>query len=858
MNFGKKSTQRKRKVLNSNSSRMGNKALIIFLRTFFFSLVAVCSIVFCMGIGSFRAIIDNSPDISQVNIMPIGNATFIYDADGNQMQKLSAPTANRMSVSINKIPLHMQHAIVAIEDERFYEHNGIDVRGILRAFINGVSHGFHFNEGASTLTQQLLKNNVFTNWTNEGKIERFKRKFQEQYLALQLEAALTADGKDTKSVILENYLNTINLSAGTYGVQAAAQRYFGKNSEDLTLSECAVLAAIPQNPYAFNPIRHPEKNAERRQKVLTNMLEQGYISNAEYQEALNDNVYERIQETDSMTAVSAPYSYFIDELTSQIINDLQTQKGYTKVQAQTALYSGGLQVYTTQDPHIQQIMDEEYQNEENFPENIQYGLDWALTVEKSDGSTQNYSKEMLSLYFRNKDEQFDLLFDTEEEGISYVEEYKKAVVEPGEKIIAERISFMPQPQSSMVIIDQSTGYVKALVGGRGKKTASLTLNRATSTYRQPGSTFKPLAVYGPAINDLNLTLADKYNDEMITYEDSSRPVKNAYNDYRGPMSIREAIKVSCNTVAVKCFRDLTPETGYKYLKRLGFDKVTDHAVINGQVFSDVGEPTALGGITIGVSTLELTAAYAAIANGGLYTKPIFYTKILDQDGEVLLENHPETDQIFKPSTAFLLTSAMESVVNEAGGTGNAMRLDNMPVSGKTGTTSATRDVWFAGFTPYYTCAVWAGYDSMELLKEDSKSFHTTLWHNVMSRIHSDLPKAEFKRPDNVQQVTICSQSGLLSGLGCVPRKEWFVDSTVPKSRCTQHYVPPTPEPTPVPTATPTPEATETPSPTLTPKPTQSVPTTPPAPTSSALEVPDETAASEPSGSPVERFSLDHE
>ena len=251
-----------------------------------------------MGIGAFRAILDTAPDISDVNIMPSGNATFVYDADGNQLQKLSAPNANRMSVSISKIPLNMQHAIVAIEDERFYEHNGIDIQGILRAFVNGVSHGFHFNEGASTLTQQLLKNNVFTNWTNEGKIERFKRKIQEQYLALQLEASLTAEGMDTKSVILENYLNTINLSAGTYGVQAAAQRYFGKNSEDLTLSECAVLAAIPQNPYAYNPIRFPEENAKRRKKVLTNMRNQGYISEAEYQEALADNVYERIQETD--------------------------------------------------------------------------------------------------------------------------------------------------------------------------------------------------------------------------------------------------------------------------------------------------------------------------------------------------------------------------------------------------------------------------------------------------------------------------------------------------------------------------------------------------------------------------------
>lgn len=799
MNFSKDSVQNKRKKLTSASSRIGNHAGVSFLRILFISFIAVCVIGVCMGIGAFRSIIASAPDISDVNIMPNGNATFVYDADGNQLQKLSAPTANRMSVSIDKIPLNMQHAIVAIEDERFYEHNGIDVRGILRAFVNGIMRGFRFNEGASTLTQQLLKNNVFTNWTNEGKIERFKRKIQEQYLALQLEESLTAEGLDTKSVILENYLNTINFSAGTYGIQAASQRYFGKSSQDLTLSECAVLAAIPQNPYMYNPINHPEKNAERRQKVLRNMLEQNYISQAEYDEALADNVYERIQETDSALPTSTPYSYFIDELTSQIITDLQEKLGYTKVQAQNALYSGGLRIYTTQDPEIQAIMDEVYQDESNFPASTQVGIDWALTVEKEDGTTQNYSKEMMRVYFRDQEgSDFDLLFASEEEAQSYVDAYKAAVVGANDKIIAERISFAPQPQSSMVLIDQRTGYVKALVGGRGTKTASLTLNRATDTYRQPGSTFKPLAVYGPAINDFNLTLADTYVDQAITYEDSNRTVKNAYSGYRGTMSIRDAIKVSCNTIAIQCFRDITPRLGYEYLKRLGFDRVTDYEVINGQVFDDAREPTALGGITNGVSTLELTAAYAAIANQGGYIKPVFYTKVYDYNGNVLLENNPEPQKIFRESTAYLLTSAMESVVNESGGTGTDLKLSNMPVAGKTGTTSATRDVWFAGFTPYYTCAVWAGYDTNELLEEDCKSFHRTLWKQVMSRVHEDLPYKDFEQPDSVEKVTICAESGLLAGLGCPTTTEYFESSTVPTTRCTQHYVPPTPTPTPTP------------------------------------------------------------
>lgn len=525
------------------------------------------------------------------------------------------------------------------------------------------------------------------------------------------------------------------------------------------------------------------------------MLDQGYITKAQYEEALADNVYERIQATDSSQETATPYSYFIDELTSQIITDLQEQKGYTKVQAQNALYSGGLRIYTTQDPSIQSILDEEYQNEENFPAHTQVGIDWALTVQKADGTTQNYSKEMMKLYFKDHgDENFDLLFDSEEEAQNYVDQYKAAVVGEGETIVAERISFAAQPQSSMVIIDQHTGYVKALVGGRGEKTASLTLNRATDTYRQPGSTFKPLAVYGPAINDLGLTLADTYVDQAITYENTNRPVKNAYSGYRGTMTIRDALKYSCNTIAVQCFRDITPRLGYTYLKELGFDKVTDHEVINGQVYDDAREPTALGGITNGVSTLELTAAYATIANGGTYTKPVFYTKILDQNGDVVLENKPQTTEVFRESTAYLLTSALESVVNDEGGTGNGLQLDNMPVAGKTGTTSATRDVWFAGFTPYYTCAVWAGYDTNEFLEDDCKSFHKTLWKKVMSRIHEDLPHVDFEMPSTVKEATICTSSGLLAGSGCPTRTEYFETSTIPTVRCTRHYVAPTPSP----------------------------------------------------------------
>ena len=827
MNFGKKGVQRKKEQLDSSSTMMGKKAGISALRVLFLSIIAFCTIVICLGVGAYRGIIDSAPDISDVNIMPLGYATFVYDADGNQLQKLNSAEGNRISVSISEIPKNMQHAIVAIEDSRFYEHNGVDPRGMLRAAAVAISTGFQRTQGASTITQQLLKNNVFTDWTEENRLQSIKRKLQEQYLAVELEKSLAAEGKNAKDVILENYLNTVNFGAGAYGVQTAAQTYFGKDCKDLTLSECAVLAAIPQNPTKWNPRNHPEKNAERRETVLDYMLEQEYITQAEHDEAMADDVYARIQERSSSSSTATPYSYFIDELISQIKQDLMEQKGYTSVQASNAIYSGGLRIYTTQDPQIQQIMDEEFQNEANFPENIQIGLDWALTVDHADGKRQNYSREMMQVYFRDIDPTFDLLFSSEEEAQSYIDQYKAAIVGPNDTIVAERSSFTPQPQASMTVIDQRTGYVKGIVGGRGQKTASLTLNRATDTFRQPGSTFKILSTYGPDMDLGRINLATVVADEPYNYSDGS-PVHNSDNAYHGNVTIRTAIANSYNVVAVKTLTEITPQTGFDYLLRMGFSEL-----INDKNW-DVIQPLALGGITNGVSNLELTAAYAAIANGGVYIEPIFYTKVTDQDGNVLLENTPVETRIFKESTSYLLTSAMEDVVTA--GTGVDFKLNSMTVAGKTGTTSSYKDLVFAGFTPYYTAAIWAGCDVNVELPEEYRHFHKTLWTNVMNRIHQDLPDVGFKAPTSVKEVTICSETGLLAGNGCPRAKEYFELSQVPTTRCTQHYVPPRPTPTPTPSATPTPTATPSPTPTA-------------EPTQEPTEEPTEEPTPEPTDSP---------
>ena len=784
MNYGKKSTAKKRTALISRSSMMGKRARVSFIRVLFVSLIALCIAVTCLGVGSFRGVIDTAPDVDDIDIMPLGYATFLYDDAGNQIRKLAAPNSNRLPVTLDQIPADLQHAVVAIEDERFYEHNGIDVKGILRAGMKALTTG-DFSEGASTITQQLLKNNVFTNWTSEStQLERFTRKIQEQYLAVQVEK------KTDKDTILENYLNTINLGAGSYGVQAAARQYFDKDVWDLNLSECATLAGITQNPTKFNPIINPDSNRKRRKEVLQHMLDQNYITQDQYDEALADDVYSRIQaaqEKNSSTE-NTVYTYFEDELTDQIINDLMNIKGYTKKQATNLLYSGGLKVYTTQDSKIQNILDEEYADPSNYPDTVQYELDYALTVTDPDGNQVNYSKEMLQLYFQNENPDFDLLFDSPEDGQTYVDKYKASILANGSKVLAERVNFAPQPQSSMSVIDQHTGYVKALIGGRGEKTASLTLNRATDTTRQPGSTFKIVSTYAPALNEKGMSLATTFEDEPYEYPDGS-PVNNATRSYNGTTTIRTAIQNSINVVAVKCLEKVPPELGLKYLDNFGFTTLAHGTEAdkdaNGNVWSDANLATALGGITRGVTNVELCASYAAIANGGNYIKPIYYTKILDHNGNVLIENTAAERSVIKESTAFLLTSAMEDVVKQ--GTGTACQLDNMPVAGKTGTTEAYNDLWFVGYTPYYTCAVWSGYDNNEKLPDYARNFHKALWKKVMTRIHEGLPSKEFEKPASVEKLSVCEETGLLPRAGCPVITEYFDVGTMPTEYCDQHF-----------------------------------------------------------------------
>ena len=783
MNYGKRGVRKKQQTLNAIGKKWSRKIAFTFVQVFLVAIIGAAIIGTSAGIGAFKGVLATAPDISNIDVTPTGFSTFVYDIEGNQIQKLVSTDSNRIPVTIDMVPQDLKDAFVAIEDSRFYDHNGIDIKGIIRAGVVGIQNR-HFSEGASTITQQLLKNNVFTDWTSEDSLaDKFKRKFQEQYLALELEKVMD---KDT---ILINYMNTINLGQNTLGVEAASRRYFDKHVNELTLSECAVIAGITQNPSRFNPITHPEKNAERREKVLGDMKDQGYISEEEYQEALADDVYSRIQIADSENEDTAVNTYFVDAVVDDVMADL-IDAGYNETQAFTLLYSGGLKIYSTLDPKIQAICDKAFADESNFPANVKWYLNYELTIERANGDRENVSTEMFRKYWReNRSNSYNLIYASQEEAYQDIEAYKDAVMNAGDEVYGENIHLTPQPQVSLVVEDQSTGRIVAMVGGRGAKTASRTLNRATDTMRQPGSTFKVVSTYAPALDSAGLTLATVMNDAPFNYA-TGRPVANWYGEqYRGLSSLRDGIRDSMNIVAVKTLTQITPQLGFDYLRNFGFTTLVEREEINGEIFSDIQQTTALGGLTHGVTNEELNAAYACIANGGTYIKPKLYTKVLDHDGNIVLDNTmPDSKQVIKETTAFLLTDAMVDVVTS--GTGASVNFGGMAIAGKTGTTSDYNDVWFAGYTPYYTATTWAGFDNNVKLTGEEKNLAKKLWRVVMAEIHEELPSESFSVPSGIVTATVCSRSGKspIAGLcdGTL-RTEYFTEDTLPSESCDVHY-----------------------------------------------------------------------
>lgn len=782
MNYGRNHTSRQRVQMQAKAAkkrRRNGKSAIHPLKIILLVILAIGIIGLLTGGILLKTIIDDTPQITASDLRPSAYTTTAYACDGTTVIGTFVSTgSNRVFKSLDEIPKDLQNAFIAVEDARFYDHKGIDVKGIARAFFTGIKSGGNFSQGGSTITQQLIKNSIFPNFSNETKWQKVERKVQELYLALQVEKII-----DNKDEILENYLNTINMGQNTLGVQAASKRYFGKDVSELTLSECATLAAITKSPSGYNPITNPEANNKRRQKVLKDMKSQKMITQEQYDEALADDVYSRIQVANTTyTQNLSVNSYFVDEVAKSVIKDLQSKLGYTEEQARSAVYSGGLKIMTTQDLTMQQICDEEINRAANYPSKVQWTVTGAISIIHVDGSQTHYDHNHFGNFIKDKYKvEYGTTFASQDIANERIQEFINAKKTHADDTAITNITLSPQPQSTVVIMDQHTGHVKAMVGGRGDKSSNMSLNRATQSGRQPGSTFKVLSTYVPALDAKGNTLATTILDAPYKYK-SGEPVNNHWSGYKGNITIRYCIQQSANVCTVKKYTEITPALGLQYLTE-NFGFTTLDAV------QDSGQATSLGGITNGVYNIELTAAYAAIANGGVYTEPILYTHLYDHDGNLLYENTPNTKVAMKASTAYLITSAMKDVVTK--GTGTLTRLSGMISAGKTGTTTDDRDFWFSGFTPYLTASVWGGFDDNQSM-EGTSSFHKVIWRKIMQRIHDTYKykSVDFTMPDTVVRKTVCSETGKLATDTCPKITEYFDKESLPNKKCAGHTAPP--------------------------------------------------------------------
>ncbi len=656
-----------------------------YRRYFLIALGILCIILLGVICGSVCGCIMRADDLDLQNLN-MDFTTFVYYMDSEtgepQIMDKLFDDENRIWADYETIPQYMKDAFVSIEDVRFYSHGGYDIKRIMGAAFSMLKKR-DYSYGASTITQQLVKN-----LTGDDEVT-IERKIQEIYRAIQIEREFSKDE------ILELYLNTIYLSQQCNGVQAAANVYFGKDVSQLSLAECASIAGITQYPSLYDPLVNPKNNKEKQEIVLGKMLELGKISEEEYTKAVSENLV-FVQKEQAETVMSSS-SYFVDAVIEEVLRDLQEEKGYAKQVALRMIYSGGLKIYTTADPHVQKTLEDVYINEKSFP--------------KTSGDVK--------------------------------------------------------PESAAVVMDPETGYIVGLVGGRGEKTASRTLNRATDTLRQPGSTIKPIAVYAPAIEYGHISPTSSVVDGPITINGWSP--RNAGGGFSGTVTISTAVARSLNTVAVKVLDKITLDASFDFMRNnLGITSLVENDLRDNKVFTDKAYPAlALGGLTDGISVAEMCAAYVPFASKGLYTAPTTYTRVETRDGEVLLEKSADDVKIaMSELTAYQMTELLQGVVRFGTGGGAQLSNSRIPVAGKTGTTSNDYDRWFIGYTPYYVTAVWFGYDQPKSLGSIGGNPSIPVWRTIMNTLHEGKSGKTFSMPSGARSTAVCSVSGLLASPAC--------------------------------------------------------------------------------------------
>ncbi len=645
-------------------------------RNILLTVAIIISLIFGGGVFALSCIVLEADEI-KLETAVLDQTTFIYATDPETEETVVYDSVyddeNRVWVEFDKIPKDMVNAFIAIEDQRFYSHHGFDVKRLIGAMTTFVSKG-NSSYGASTITQQLVKN------ISGDEDVNVKRKLREIYRAVKIEQTYS------KEEIMEFYLNTIYLSNQCNGVEAASQRYFGKNVGELSLAQIASIAGITQFPSRYDPLANPDANKEKQEVVLSKMLELEFISQEEYDEA----VAEKLDFSNGKSADSLPATnrYFSDAVINEVLEDLEKKAGYPRQIALKMLYTGGLKIYSSVNPRVQEIIEEVYSDDNNFP--------------------ASYGDEIM--------------------------------------------------QSSIVVLDPKTGNIAGMSGGRGNE-GRMTLNRATQTLRQPGSSIKPIAVYGPAL-EMGII-----NENSIVVDEPLRigewAPKNSDRRFRGSITIKSAVASSINIAAIKVLQSLGVEQSYSFLKdKLHISSLVDKREEDDKVYSDKDlAPLSLGGLTDGVSVLEMAAAYVPFANGGTYYEPSTYYTVTDFDGNVLLEHDTKGEEVYLQQNAYAMTKILSGVVSY--GTGTGANLGEMSAAGKTGTSNDNKDKWFVGYTPHYLAAVWSGYDTPKAVGGGNPS--VSIWKKVMSKVHEDYEDTEFEKPDpKNEKVKICSVSGKIA------------------------------------------------------------------------------------------------
>lgn len=780
MNYSQENNKKRMKQYKAGAKKVRNKVGYTILRVIVASILIGVFAVGGAGMGFYLSIINSAPDVRD---LPRGLAgmesldTIVLDVHGNEIAVLDAGV-NRIFAEWDDIPQHLRDAAVAIEDERFFEHNGVDAQSMVRAVYQTVLHGN--TQGASTITQQLIKNLLGVQRNT------METKLQEQHMAIQFEAMLAEElgsVEAAKNQILHEYLNIIYLGHGNMGVQAAARFYLNKDVSELTISESAMLIAITRFPWQNSPIRFPEYNRQRQVATLQSMLRLEMITEAEFLYAYNDPVFDRVQaHRDDIAPDAHIWSYFVDAVIDRLYEDFEAM-GLTYEQSRQLIFHGGLRIYTTMDPRIQDIVDAAFLNENNFPTNPQdfeYWIEMRISVQNTTtGVQRHYARTTIDFGSRI----------TSRDGFEGFKQWaRNDVMGMDDELIAERFMYQPQPQSSMVILDHNNGHVVAIAGQRGEKQANRAFCRATYGTRQPGSVFKIFGAYAPGIDMEIMTAATGIDDVPHTiFEFDTRRYRvwprNWFGSYRGWTTVRRAIEMSYNVVAVHAWNMVGGQNVFNYLQNFGFTTLNDYEASNAAV--------VLGGLTHGVTNLEMTAAMGAIANGGMLNQSIFYTLVLDRNGEILIDNRNlDATQVIQRNSAYIMTDMMRGVMSGVGTAGPA-RFPNMDMAGKTGTTQNGRDVYFVAYTPYFTAGIWVGHDRDRDLTSHvtGQRPDTRLWRYVMEQVHEGMENRRFERPPGFVNHTVCSTSGLLPTPACAgTRSELFAPGTVPIRHCDLHVM----------------------------------------------------------------------